>query len=234
MTIFNYLYQFNQAGLDAYERVFRGQLAESKINPLDPNLVMRVEGTRSFLVVHHKTTKEMAEQILDSLGEAKLHDHVTNDGLWTWLTFVLRDVLFKRDSVGNLIAGEDRRWFPAKPNDYKDANRHMVRMPVVLLNRFGDNADHMLCGPPSEVPKIRYELTRSRGMMNEVFQCVARTLYFDDRLGKLKPGVSGIKGGGTAYRLAQVYKQLDITWEIEDLEPDEFMRILPIEFDRFK
>lgn len=234
MTMYKQLHQFNQAGLEAFRKVFKGQLAESEVGPLDSEFVSVVEGTRDIATEGYETTKHMAQAILRSLDEAKLYDNVSNTGMWAWLTFILRDVLFKRDSSGNLIVGQERRWFPAEPKDYRNSTRHMVKMPVILLESFGDNADHMLCGPPNEVPKIRYELVRSQGMMNSVFQNVARTLYFDESTGKLKPGTGGIKRGGTAYRLAQVYKQLDVTWEIEDLEPDEFMSILPPEFNRFK
>ncbi len=234
MTTYSSLCQINGNGLDTFKKVLSGNLPETEIDPLSPELVTPIMGTKGISVTTHSTAKEFAQQVLHSLGEAKLHDHVSNDGLWTWLTFVMRDVLFKRDPNGTLITGENCRWYPAKLNDYRNANQHIVRMPVVLLERFGNSADHMLCGPPNEIPKIRYTLTRSQGMMNAVFQSVARKLYFNDESGKLKPGVGSTRGGGTAYRLAQVFKQLDVTWEIEYLEPNEFMKILPSEFDRFK
>lgn len=234
MNTYNQLYQFNESGLDAFQKVFKGELAESMIDPCDQLLVSTVEGTGSIAVKNCETAKEMAQIVLDSLCDVKVSNHVSNAGLWTWLTFVFRDVLFRRDSRGLLIAGETRRWLPSKPSDYRDAARHLVRMPVFLLDQFGDDADHMLCGPPNEVPKIRYELSRSQGMLNVVFQSVARMLYYDDEFNKLKSGTAGIGSPGTAYRLAQVFKQFDVTYEIEDMEPDEFMDILPAEFNRFK
>lgn len=234
MTTYSQLHQFNDEGLVAFEEVVRGHRAESRVDPLDSGLVFSMEGSTGISIGAYGTAKEMAQCVLTSLGNVKLHDCVSNTGLWAWLTYVLRDTLFDRRSDGTLIAGEACRWYPEEQNSFKKANRHLVRMPVLLLDQFGEDADHMLCGPPREVPKIRYELTRSQGMLGKVFQNVARKLYFDEATGKTKPGASGIEGGGTAYRLAQVFKQLDVAWEIEDLEPEEFMRILPKEFDRFK
>lgn len=234
MTTYNRLYQFNHEGLSIFKEVFRGRLADTAIDPLDPALATAVEGTKSITATHCATAKELAQLVLDSLGNVKLHNHMSNNGLWSWLTFILRDVVLTREFDNKFKVGQECRWDPAKLSDLRDANRHLVRMPVFLLERFGKCADHLLCGPPNEVPKIRYELSRTQGMLNTVFQSVARMLYYDDETGNLKPGSGGIGSPGTAYRLSRVYQQLDVTWEIENLEPEKFMKILPAEFDRFK
>jgi hypothetical protein len=70
-------------------------------------------------------------------------------------------------------------------------------------------------------------------MFNPAFQQAARTLYFDDSTGALKRGAGG-KSGGTPRRLAKVRQQLDVTWDLEELDPSNIIATLPAEFSRFK
>ena len=109
----------------------------------------------------------------------------------------------------------------------------MVRMPVHLLAQFGSDADHLLCGAPRILPEIREQLTSQQDMFTETFQRLARKLYFDDRLGKLKKG-AGSKGPGSPRRLAQLKRQFDVTWDLEELGPTRLMAMLPSEFDIYR
>lgn len=233
MTTYPALHAFNQTGLDLFRKVFLGQLPDVGVDPVSTELTAPVEGTGPIEVGAYRTAKEMAQSVIMSLGEANLHDLIPNAGMWAWLTFILRDRLFTRNADGTLRAGQAPRWLPTGASDYQNSNRHLVKMPVILLHEYGDDADHMLCGPPHEVPNIRRELTRQQDMFNRTFVKVARILYFDDASGGLKPRVGG-ESGGTIDRLAQVYRQLDVTWDIEELEPEAVLRKLPAEFDRFK
>ena len=233
MSDFVALYQFNAAGLDAFEKVFTGQIDDTAIDPLDAALASRVQGTKALALAEFETAKDMAQAVLDALGTANLFDLLPNAGLWAWLTFILRDQLFKRSGYGTWKVGEIHRWYPSNPNDWQKGQRHLVRMPVLLLKSLGSNADHLLCGAPSVLPEIREQLTSQQDMFNPAFQQVARVLYFDDATGGLKRGAGG-KSGGTPRRLAKVRQQLDVTWDLEDLDPSRIIDRLPAEFSRFK
>ncbi len=109
MSTYPFLYEFNAAGLDAFERVFTGQIDDSAVDPVDPALASRVEGTKPFTLAEFPTAKSMAESVLASLGSANLFDLLPNTGIWAWLTFVLRDQLFKKDGEGIWKVGEIQR-----------------------------------------------------------------------------------------------------------------------------
>lgn len=233
MTAFSYLYSFNDSGIDAFEKVFTGLIDDSAIDPLDPSLARRIDGTTVFSPREYGTAKDMAEAVLDALGKANLFDLLPDTGLWAWLTFVLRDQLFRKAGDGTWKVGEVHRWYPSNPNDWQKGQRHLVRMPVLLLKSLGDAADHLLCGAPSVLPEIREQLTSQQDMFNPAFQQVARNLYFDDATGTLKRG-AGSKTAGTPRRLAKVRQQLDVTWDLEDLDTARIISRLPAEFSRFK
>src|SRR5690606_29016861 len=118
-------------------------------------------------------------------------------------------------------------------NDWQKGQRHLVRMPVLLLKSLGDTADHLLCSAASVLPEIREQLTSQQDMFNPSFQQVARVLYFNDNTSTLKRGAGG-KSGGTPRRLAKVRQQLDVTWDLEDLDAMKIIETLPVEFSRFK
>lgn len=233
MTSYAALYRFNDIGLDAFEKAFTGQIDDTVIDPADPALVSRVQGTGSFTPSDFATAKEMAQTVLAAIGTANLFELLPDTGLWAWLTFVMRDQLFKKTGDGTLKVGEVHRWYPSNPNDWQKGQRHLVRMPVLLLKSLENKSDHLLCGAPSVLPEIREQLTSQQDMFNPAFQQVARALYFNDATSTLKRGAGG-KSGGTPRRLAKVRQQLDVTWDLEDREPDEIIATLPAEFSRFK
>jgi len=111
--------------------------------------------------------------------------------------------------------------------------RHLVRMPVLLLSSLGNKADHLLASPPSVLPEIREQLTSQQDMFAPAFQAVARALYFDEEQQKLKRG-SGSKGAGSPRRLATVRKQLDVTWDLYEVPSERLVWMLPKDFDRFR
>lgn len=231
--IYPALFSFNEIGLQLFEKIFTNQIPDTSMAPMDRHLVSRVPGTSSFAAKEFASAKEMAQAILDSMDAAEVRDMLAETGLWAWLTFVLRDQLFKRASDGSWKVGEVHRWYPSPPNDWQKAGRHLVRMPVLLLRSLDDAADHLICGEPSVLPEIREQLTSQQDMFNRAFQMAARMLYYDEATQRLKRGAGG-KGAGTPRRLAKLRQQLDVTWDLEDLDPEKIISMLPAEFDRFK
>ena len=227
------LHEFTARGMEAFEKVFTGKLDDAVIAPEDPVLASPVAGTRSFTPVRFETSKEMAGSILVAMDRADPLELLDRSRLWAWLTFVLRDQLFRRSADGAWKVGERHRWYPSNPDDWQKGQRHLVRMPVLLRHQLGDTVDHLLCSAPAVLPEIREQLTSQKDMFNRAFQQVARSLYFDETGGALKRGAGG-KGAGSSRRLAKVRQQLDVTWSIEDLEPARIMALLPQEFARFK
>lgn len=226
------MHEFNYTGLDAFKKVFEGRINASAIDPTTSVLVSKVDGTNSFTVSEHDTAKEMANDVLISIGTANLSKLLERTGVWAWLTFVMRDQLFKKTIDGKWKVGEVHRWYPSSPNDWQKGQRHLVRMPVLLLHSLEQCADHLLCSHPSVLPEIREQLTSQQDMFNKSFQEVARTLYFDEARQSLKRGAGG-KGAGSPRRLAKVRQQLDVTWDLDHLNPNEIIEMLPAEFARF-
>lgn len=227
------LYEFTELGLDTFRRAFTGQVPEDVIGPTERSMVRKVHGTGPFEVLSYATAADVADAVLAACGSRKIPELIANEGLWAWLTFVLRDSIFPKDKSGTRKFGESVRWYPSDPSDWQKGQRHLVRMPVLLRYQLGEDADHLLCAAPSLLPEIREQMTSQQDMLHPGFQKVARRLYYDSAKKALKRGAGG-KGGGSPRRLAAVRLQLDVTWNLFDLDAERFVAMLPREFDRFR
>lgn len=227
------IYEFTDAGMHLFEKVFMKQMNEDAIDLYDKGVVHPVLGTLPFDPALYPSAKDLATGVLASLGSESTASLLHRPGVWAWLTFVLRDSLFPKNRSGIREFKEVHRWYPSDPNDWQKAQRHLVRMPVLLLFSLGKNADHLLASPPSVLPEIREQLTSQQDMFAPGFQAAARALYFDEEQQKLKRG-SGSKGAGSPRRLATVRRQLDVTWDLFEVPSERLIWMLPKDFDRFK
>ena len=233
-TSFTGLFSLDNEGLKIFEEKFlSGDLREAGFDIEKGALTKKVEGTISFTLTKYETAKQMAQAVLDSLGTAKIDELIHDKGLWAWLTLILRDQLFQQESEGRWKVLEYHRWYPSDPDDWQKGQRHLVRMPVLLLKNLGKNADHLLCHSPMKLPEIREQLTSKNVLLDSSFQKVARTLYFNETTHSIKRGAAG-RGGGSARRLVKVHQQLDLTWDFEVIGLDKILQKLPPEFSKFK
>jgi hypothetical protein len=234
MQNFSNLYELTPEGLDLFQRIMLRELDEHALDVGNADHALPIAGSMPFAAAPFKTAKEMAVAICDSLGTNDVQELAGRTGLWAWLYFVLIDVLSPKKVNGERKIMEFVRWFPSSPNDYQKAQRHLVRMPVLLHASLGIDADHLICGKPDSGPEIREQLTSQQDMFSINFQRACRTLYFDDKMGALKKGIAGKDSAGSTRRMAQVRKQLDVTWDMTDLAADRILHLLPQEFDGFK
>lgn len=233
MAEFSKINEFTDRGMELYRYILSGEVSEATMDLSDSAMVRVVSGTRPFVVRDYPTAKDMAVDVIRALGSIDPVSVAGDLGLWSWLTFVMRDQLFNRDRDGKLRVGEIHRWYPSDPNDWHKGQRHLVRMPVLVECQFGVDANHLLCHRPSIRSEVFEQLTSQKDMFMRVFQKAACSLYFDGKSGSLKRGAGG-KAGGSARRLAKVRQQLDVTWDLDELSADEIIELLPSEFDRFK
>ena len=219
--------------MKAFKSIFQGEIDEASLNPINPDVAQPINGTSGFVVKSWNTSKEMAQDIINSLADVSVDSVLPRPGVWAWFSYVLRDQLYPKSAQGVRKTGAVHRWLPSPIDDYQTGQRHLVRTPVLLLDTFGHLADHVLCGKPSVPGEVREQFTSQQDMFHPIIQEVGRKLYFDEAKGKLRRG-SGSKSGGASRRFAQVRKQLDVTWDLFSLTADQLYAMLPSEFDRYK
>lgn len=162
-------------------------------------------------------------------------------GLWNWLALYWFEQLAPERADGSRkIYRIETLILPSKP-DYSRYYRHFVRTPWLAVSQHGEVAKVLLvpAGGGKEPPLTRrgelVEQLSSRQWIfgNRTIMRGAYDMYFDPTVGRPKRGAGG-SVGGSPRRLATIVDQLELTWDLHDCTPQQFVALLPKEFDRWR
>lgn len=199
----------------------------SALSDIDLDETKRFETTYDFC--------EYFDSLIHNHNPQSYRDDV---GFWTWLAMVYLPQLVKQSSSKGIVVGDITRYI-FKPNDFQVYYRHLLSGPFYIFEHYSIIGISHVCKTLlwhdiNSYGDI-YEQIASRQSLvqNPVFIEVLNRLYFDEELKKVKKGAGGPKAA-TARRLVVAIDQLQRTrdfFELSDVE--EFLRILPKEFDKF-
>jgi hypothetical protein len=124
--------------------------------------------------------------------------------------------------------------------DYRHYYRHLIRTPWFMVCQHNENARLLLIAPKEH----KYPLSvhgeimeqiggRQRVLGSKPLMDAINKLYFDTKTGRPRRGLAG-RLGGSANRLGIVLRQLELTYDPDEMPNGEFLRVLPREFDRWK
>lgn len=172
----------------------------------------------------------------DIVSKAGIDVPERDAGLWTWLTLFFFDQVCPADSSGEREPRAEERLIPLIGN-HKKFYRHLLLGPYIIVRAHRDDpsrATALLHNPLWQPGEIPAQLSaRKEQVTNPAVVGAATKLYYDSTNDELKQGSgSNVKGGPR--RLSVVLKQLELTYYLYGLTPDELIALLPKEFDRFK
>ena len=233
--------RLSESGIEAF-RIFLESLASGDSSLIPSELLVDDEQASLIQPVVEIEARSFpnrfeAAKYLDEKFSSPSFQGVEGDkGVWTWLSLFYFDQLCAKGRDGKLKPGEIARWIPDNDN-FRKYYRHLLRGPLSIYRAHKDDPHRalaLLCGPlhePGDVVEqlaARQELVTNRAVME-----AATNLYVVPATKKLKRGAAG-RGGGSARRLADVFNQLDVTWDLYGMSADSVIRLLPREFDRFR
>ena len=234
------LRRFNEAGIEALSTFLDGvRLTETGTRPVE-----LLEDSRYTEELTPATTPPLPGTLRTrlQLGQALLHLLAgkpgvdTDVGLWSWLSAYFFDDLCQPNKQGRVKPGERARWIPDVAN-FRKYYRHLLAGPYLICRAHSDDphrAMALLSGEPSRPGEIAEQLAaRQEFVSNKTLTAAATRLYIDPASRLPKRGAAG-KGGGAARRLSDLVNQLDLTWDLYAMTPDEFLSLLPSEFDQFR
>jgi hypothetical protein len=221
---------------------FRDFLVELKNNPetIKPDLGAS-EFSENFLpeilVDENKifdSRMELAEYLTQTLQAAnvKIQDVMTNDKLWTWLTYLWFDQICPRDNNGRKVK-EIVKYICS--TDYKKYYRHFIASSFRIYSTLGKENSFLFLHSNINIHNEYFEQLASRQeiISNPNIIKAAHLLYWDDVLKKAKRGASG-KNQGTPRRLPKVFGQIELTYDIFSMRPEAILKTLPKEFEVWK
>lgn len=184
------------------------------------------------------------EYLYKTLGNCGLKNLDRDIGLWAWLSLFYFEELCPKDRKGKRSPGEDARWV-LNFSSFR-YYRHLLLNPFQIYRAHRSNpecARILLCNPLDEPGEMVGQLAaRQESVTNAALIGAASLLYVDPKTGKAKRGsgsyekLDGRTRGkpGTVRRLVDVWKQLDVTWDMYSMNVNSLISLLPNEFDKYR
>ena len=178
---------------------------------------------------------EAAEYLHARFATAGASDVLRDKGLWTWLALFYFDQVCPPDGHGRRKPGERARLI-LEAGNWQRYYRHLLAGTYGIYRAHRDEparALALLWQPLHIHTDVVAQLaSRLELVTNRAVTLVATWLYIDPSTGRAKYGYQSKTKGG-AVRLAAYLNQIDVTWDLYSLTPEELLWRLPKEFERF-
>lgn len=217
-----FLARADAEALDAPRGLLTDQVASVEVNP-----AVELDDGSVFA-----SRFEMAEYLTDRLQVFDRTALISNVELWSWLGLFYFDQLAPRDQQGIRRIFEEARYVLTTA---RRTHRHLIAGAFKIFDLAGDRARTILHVPPSTHGDFAEQLSsRMEFITNRNLIALVDWLYYDQEKAQPKRGATNRKKPGTLRRLIDVLQQLDLTYDIYGMEVEEFLDLLPPEFDRFR
>lgn len=171
--------------------------------------------------------------LVDLLDDLKLAELQVDVGLWDWLSLCLIDQICPPDEAGRRKPNQLDRYLLQLDN-HQTRYRHLVRTAWSLVRVHGDASRFMLAGPLH----VHGEAAEQLGARQDVITCrplivAIASLAWDVDRAILKRGFRG-SGPGSARRVPVGAKQFRLTYDLDSMQSEQILDLLPREFERFR
>ena len=234
--------RFNQAGIDAYKQFLAEAKAlfeaGSEIPPV-PDSILHSElystETEHTLPEVPKSFESKWDlgRFIDGCIPAERFEHARRDGnMFSWLGALL----FDQTTQQRKEELREERAYIANIG-YLHFYRHLVLGPYFFYAIARDNPERariLLYSKPDQVSEMLAQFGANRLLYsNRSLQEVLFSLYYDSKDQKMKKGAANKTGGGTR-RFTAYLNQIGINYDLSSISTEQFMSMLPPEFNRFK
>lgn len=178
---------------------------------------------------------ELAEYLSKLFRDAGVRskDIISNDKLWTWLTYLWFDQICPKEN-GVRKVREIVKYICS--SDYKKYYRHFIASTFRIYSTLGkDNSLLFLNRPINDHGDFIEQLASRQEIISKPNLIkVAHELYLDKTNNKPKRGGSDRKKPGNLRRLIKVLGQIELTYDIFSMIPEDILKLLPKEFEIWK
>lgn len=175
---------------------------------------------------------DLGADLVDLLGDVGLTRLQVDADLWDWLSLCLIDQICPAHSSGRRKLLKIAHYL-LEPNNHRRCNRHLVRTAWNLVQVHGSVAQYLLANPLHE----HSDVVEQMSAYQDVITCTPLiaaigSLVWDEDNAKLKRGFAG-RRAGSARRVPVVAKQFQLTFDLDSMQPEQILALLPREFDRY-
>lgn len=176
---------------------------------------------------------ELGLHLVEALADIDQQLFIGDTGFWSGLALVWFNQLCPLKSDGTRKVSMGYNYVLSE--DYKHRPRHALFTTWQLVNQYGDNSRFLL----SREVSVRGELIEQLMARQYFLSCkglieAASKLYYDPNTHSFKRGATGRKSAGCVYRFVSWLQQLEVNYDLFSMSCDDFLTLMPAEFDRFK
>jgi hypothetical protein len=180
---------------------------------------------------------DLGMEICKVLGRENAEKILNMPNVWAWLSLFFYESTFRQKN-GRWFTGDRPRHLVQTIQGRKQdqSHRHLVKSAVTNLLRFDRYAAVLMDGADGQ-SKIEEQVMSRRVdpplAHHQEFVKVLHVLYWDAENDDLKSGARS-DGPGSVMHMIDLLTQFDLTFDISSLEADDFMRLLPKDFNKFR
>lgn len=238
MITYDKIFKLTNEGETLFNDVFLNQMPLKNKNLINQKYAVPVDKTKAWKVHETYNSFEVARELVKAFGgKNKCFEYQNDLNIWKWLSLALFEMIVQSDKSGNkktkiekstgkLVFGQSARYDALPTNDYRAANRHLIRTPVLFYANLGKDSEHILNNKLYQPGEIREQFTQSPYFNRKCFARVFKKLYWNPDKSVLKKG-SGGKGQGGSRDLVRVLKQLMVTQCLENMDEYDIVSCLP-------
>jgi hypothetical protein len=226
------------AGLERFEdylaKLHQGERISAPIESLESDYTSRTVSTNSEVEDRGFASRmEAVEYLANALKNMDASERDHDRGLWAWLSLFYFDRLCPADAEGRRSPGQSYRYIPS--THWQHYYRHLLLGPYRIHTVCGKTGRVMLCNAFGSHGDFAEQLaSRQELLVNPALMELVDRLYFDPLLNRAKRGAATDRKPGTLRRLIDLVNQLDLTYDLYAITPDELEDLLPAEFDRWR
>lgn len=229
---------FNEEGINEFERII-GEIRNNKIKNVPENLLYdeQYSETHEPIInveqVDYKNKNELVPYLVNKLNLKSNKQLYFDKGMWSWLSAFFFNNICPADVNGKRKVNESAFYILKDPKNYTKYYRHLLAYPCRLYSELDDSSKIFLIGTFQK----RGEITEQFGAYQEIalnkgILDAANQIYWDASTNNVKRGAAG-KGAGSARRLVRIIRQYQMTYDLNSMNGNDIVGILPIEFSKW-
>lgn len=229
--------RFNSAGVSKFAEFIEQQRASpsdsGSIDFLeDDEYSQPIQPARAVSNAPCANRRELGSRLLEATSDIPQHVLRKDRALWTWLAACFFDSICPRKN--GLRKPLNAVYYIFNDVDDRYARRHLLFHAWRISAAAPQHHKLLFAGPVSGIDKVsekvmeRLFLTRIKGIYDALDK-----LYWDTSRGAPKRGLSDyslVKRGDLMHRLPRKIQQLEMTFDLQDLDCDQLLNILGDEF----
>lgn len=230
--------KLNKAGIGEFNRFIENLRDGGKQNTpdyllTDPSTSEELGFSLELDNRNFESRYDLGLHLVEAFADENIQVLIGDTGFWSGLALFWFDQLSPLKKDGTRKVSQVYNYVLSE--NYKHRPRHAIFTTWQLIDHHGDKARFLLS---KELP-VRGELIEQIMARQYFLSCkgiigAASMLYYDTETATFKRGSTGRKSAGCVYRFVNWLQQLEVNYDLFSMSSDDFLSIMPKEFDRFR